>query len=90
MHMPPAPTTKERVPPAEVRTTPAATTQMRAMPRCTTRKDEVLPGQHAEEWGMWASHTQKHSGAGGGQPERLGPWTVTHSSLRVLRRVTAF
>ena len=62
------------------------------------------PGQRVDEQGTWAS--QKHSEAGYGRPvdrgvwtaktvkrprqQPAGPWTVTRSSLRMLRRVAAF
>ena len=41
----PAAATKAHAPPAEVRTTPAETMKVRAMPTCTTRRDAVI-GPH--------------------------------------------
>ena len=46
MHTPPASTTTEWTPPVEVRTTPAKTMKVCAMPTCTTCRDGVI-GPHA-------------------------------------------
>ena len=43
---PPASTIQEHTPPAEVRTTPAATMQVRVMPTCAAHRDGVI-GHHA-------------------------------------------
>ena len=40
------------------------------------RTDGGQPGQHVEEQGTWASHTQKHSEEGYGRPVDRGAWTA--------------
>ena len=45
-HTPPASPIEECTPPAEVCTTPAETMKLRAMPKCTTRRDGGI-GPHA-------------------------------------------
>ena len=87
----PASTTRQGAPPVEVRTAPAETMKVRAMPACATRRDGVhgarapgsagmqgggRPAQHAEGWGNRASRTRKRGEACGGRPGCGEEWAA--------------
>ena len=70
VHTPPASPMKERTPPAEVRTTPSETMKVRAMPKCTARRDRVIQPHAHGSVGRQVGDNQDNTRGGG--LERLG------------------